>query len=90
MKVNYYYLIQFQSLFVLCCYNFIIADETSNDSVIMSQSHQPEACSSSSSQMTTIVTNKNKKTNHCGSGIPDGIVILLITIKYKLIIMNFR
>ncbi|KAL4090636.1 hypothetical protein QTP88_025431 [Uroleucon formosanum] len=46
-------------------------DETSNESFIMNQSHQPEVCSSSSSSMTTFVTNKNKKTNHCGSRIPD-------------------
>lgn len=89
MKVNYYYLIQFQSLFILRCYNFIISDETSNESFIMNQSHQPEACSSSSSSMTTTVPNKNKKTNHCGIRISDG-NILLITIRYKLIIMIFR
>lgn len=89
LKVNYY-CIQFQSLFILYFYNFIISDETSNESFITNQSHQPEICSSSSSSMTTFVTNKNKKTNHCGSRIPDGIVILLITIRYKLIIMIFR
>ncbi|CAI6361231.1 unnamed protein product [Macrosiphum euphorbiae] len=46
-------------------------DETSNESFIMNQSHQPEACSSSSSSMTTTVPNKNKKTNHCGIRISD-------------------
>ncbi|XP_008178976.1 probable WRKY transcription factor protein 1 isoform X3 [Acyrthosiphon pisum] len=46
-------------------------DETSNESFIMNQSHQPEACSSSSSPMTKTVTNKNKKTNYCESRISD-------------------
>lgn len=55
----------------------------------MNQSHQTEAYSSSSSSMTNAM-NKKKKTQHCESGKSDGIVILLMILRYKLIFNIFR